>query len=139
MPIQMFCSRIPLPTFWVRADVLFVARLDNTSLLPRLRIVGLVDLLDFGVFIVMSRARLVARSLIKQRGSRDLHGGMRRLGVRVGCGAVGALVVACTQDTSMPVCESDGSAAAAVLVEVGGDLNSCWAWRWVESGRHVGM
>ena len=59
--------------------------------------------------------------------------------MRVACGAVEALVVACTQDTSMPVCESDGSAAAAVLVEVGGDLNSCWAWRWVESGRHVGM
>lgn len=80
MPIQMFCSRIPLPTFRVRADVLFVARLDNTSLLPRLRIVGLVDLLYFGVFVVMSRARLVARSLINQQSSRDLggHGGCWR-------------------------------------------------------------
>ena len=80
MPIQMFCSRIPLPTVLLRADVLFVARLDNTSLLPRLRIVGLVEgLLYFGVFVVVSRARLVDGSLIEQRGSRDLdaagHGG----------------------------------------------------------------
>lgn len=63
--------------------------------------------------------------------------------VRVGCGAVGALVMACTQDTSMPVCVSDGGAAAAVLVVVGVErqrrLHSCWASRWVESGRHVGM
>lgn len=50
---------------------------------------------------------------------------------------MGVLVVACTQDTSMPVCVSDGGAAAAVLVVVG--LHSCWASRWVESGRHVGM
>ena len=73
MPIQMFCSRIPLPTVLLRANVLFVARLDDTSLLPRLRIVGLVEgLLYFGVFVVVSRARLVDGSLIKQRGSRDL-------------------------------------------------------------------
>ena len=36
--------------------------------------------------------------------------------MRVGCGAVTALVVCCIQDTSMPVCESDHSA----LVVVGG-------------------
>ena len=162
MPIQMFCSRIPLPTGLLRADVLFVARLDNTSLLPRLRIVGfLEDLVYFGVFVVMSRARLVDGSLIKQRGSRNLdaagHGGCwlvgvctaggGRLGVRVGCSAVGALVLACTQDTSMPVCRSDCGAAAAVLVVeivVGGErlrrLYSCW-WqsRWDECFRHVGM
>jgi hypothetical protein len=146
MPIQMFCSRIPLPTVLLRANVLFVARLDDTSLLPRLRIVGLVEgLLYFGVFVVVSRARLVDGSLIKQRGSRDLdaagHGvcwlagmctaGGGRLGVRVGCGAVGALVVACTQDTSMPVCEWYGGAAVVVLMVAVVDerllrLYRCW-------------
>jgi len=80
MPIQMFGSRIPLPTIGRWADVLFVARLYDTSLLPRLRIVGLVeDLLYFGVLVVMFQARFVARSLFNQRGSRDLdaagHGG----------------------------------------------------------------
>jgi hypothetical protein len=85
MPIQMFGSRIPLSTVLLRTDVFLVARLDNTSLFPRLRIVGLVEgLLCFGVFVVMSRARLVDRSwsLINQRGSRDLdaggHGGCWR-------------------------------------------------------------
>jgi len=74
MPIQMFGSRIPLPTIVLRADVLLIARLYDTSLFPRLRIVGLVEgLVCFGVVVVMSRARLVAaRSLINQRGSRDL-------------------------------------------------------------------
>ena len=69
-----------------------------------------------------------------------------RLGVRrAGCGAVGAFVVACTQDASMPVCESDGGAAAAVLVvAVVGErlrrLYRCWrALRWVPWSRHVGM
>lgn len=47
-------------------------------------------------------------------------------------------MVACTQDASMPVCESDGGAAAAVLVVVDCE-HSCWASRWVECGRHVGM
>ena len=61
---------------------------------------------------------------------------------------MGALVVAGTQDTSMPVCRLDGGAAAAVVVVpvvvVGGDglrrLHSCW-WpsRWYECSRHVGM
>lgn len=71
--------------------------------------------------------------------------------MRVGCGAVGALVVSCTEDTSMPVCESDGGAAAGVLlvvvvvVVVGVErlrprlYSSCWASRWVERSRHVGM
>ena len=146
MPIQMFGARIPLPTLGRRADVLFVARLDDSSLLPRLRIVGLVEgLLYFGVLILVSRARLVARALVEQRGSRDLdaagHGvcwlagmctaGGGRLGVRVGCGAVGALVVACTQDTSMPVCEWYGGAAVVVLVVAVVDerllrLYRCW-------------
>lgn len=84
MPIQMFGSRIPLPTLGRRADVLFVARLDDSSLLPRLRIVGLVEgLLYVGVLVVIkSRALLIARSLVEQRGSRDLdaagHGGCWR-------------------------------------------------------------
>lgn len=70
--------------------------------------------------------------------------------MRVGCGAVGALVVSCTEDTSMPVCESDGDAAigvvlVVVVVVVGVEglrrrlHNSCWASRWVERSRHVGM
>jgi hypothetical protein len=81
MPIQMFGSRISLTTLGRRADVLLVARLYDTSLFPRLRIVGLVErLVYFGVFVVMSRAWLVAsRALINQRGSRNLdaagHGG----------------------------------------------------------------
>jgi hypothetical protein len=55
--------------------------------------------------------------------------------VRVGCGAVGALV-ACIQDTSMPVCESLGGAV------VGGGrlrrLYSSGSWCFLDA-RHVGM
>ena len=66
--------------------------------------------------------------------------------IRVGCSAVGALVVACTQDTSMPVCRSDYGAAAVVVLVVIVDgerlrrLYSCWRpSRWDECSRHVGM
>jgi len=60
-------------------------------------------------------------------------------------GAVTALVVACTRDTSMPVCGSEGGAVVVVIVVVVVDCErlrrvySCWRSRWVGKSRHVGM
>lgn len=82
MPVEMLGSSIFLPATDGLAEEFFVAGLDHTPLLPGMRIVvGLFDdgMLCVGVFIVMSRRRLVTSALIKQRGSLDVaaagHGG----------------------------------------------------------------